>query len=333
MRTGNPALNRGVFEQPAADRYGIDNASATMTVTGTTVKTGILLSLAILTAGFTWSLTLAGGAAMPWIIGGVIGGLVLGMVTVFKPTWSPVTAPCYALAEGLFLGGISAMYSTQYHGIVVQAVMLTFGTMLTLLVAYGLGLVRATEKFKAGVFAATGGICLVYLVSFVMSFFGTSIPYIHGSGMVGIGFSLFVVVIAALLVAPNLGGSSDVVDEPAPTTSVAPSTVDVGAAAPTQTQNDQASRATIEFAGNAQGLVEGGAYMVDIQMEIEANTNSPGITVNLVSIDGVTTTTGITTDGVTFTPTLLMEMMRTTMPPPGAMRGATVTWTSRIGST
>jgi uncharacterized YccA/Bax inhibitor family protein len=169
-----------------------------MTVAGTTVKTGILLSLAILTAGFTWSLTLAGGAVMPWIIGGVIGGLVLGMVTVFKPTWSPVTAPCYALAEGLFLGGISAMYSTQYHGIVVQAVMLTFGTMLTLLVAYGLGLVRATEKFKAGVCAATGGICLVYLVSFVMSFFGTSIPYIHGSGMVGIGFSLFVVVIAAL---------------------------------------------------------------------------------------------------------------------------------------
>jgi uncharacterized YccA/Bax inhibitor family protein len=90
------------------------------------------------------------------------------------------------------------MYSTQYHGIVVQAVMLTFGTMLTLLVAYGLGLVRATEKFKAGVCAATGGICLVYLVSFVMSFFGTSIPYIHGSGIVGIGFSLFVVVIAAL---------------------------------------------------------------------------------------------------------------------------------------
>lgn len=112
-----------------------------------------------------------------------------------------------------------------------------------------------------------------------------------------------VVVIAALLVAPNLGGSSDVVDEPAPTTSVAPSTVDVGAAAPTQVQNDQASRATIEFAGNAQGLVEGGAYMVDIEMEIEANTNSPGVTVNLVSIDGVTTSTGITTDGATFTPT------------------------------
>jgi uncharacterized YccA/Bax inhibitor family protein len=201
MRTGNPALNGKVFQQfeaTANDRYDVAGAATTMTVAGTTFKTGILLLLAILTAGFTWNLSLAGQAAMPWMIGGMIGGLALALVTIFKPNWSPVTAPGYALAEGLLLGGISAMYSTLYDGIIVQAVMLTFGTMLSMLVAYGLGLVRATEKFRAGVFAATGGICLVYLVSFVMSFFGTSIPYIHGSGLIGIGFSLFVVVVAAL---------------------------------------------------------------------------------------------------------------------------------------
>lgn len=200
MRTGNPALNEKVFERFEAshDRFDVTGAASTMTVGGTTVKTGILLALALLTAAFTWNLSLAGQSVMPWIVGGMIGGLVLALVTVFKPQWSPVTAPGYALAEGLLLGGISAMYSTLYDGIVVQAVMLTFGTMLSMLVAYGVGLVRVTEKFRAGLFAATGGICLVYLVSFVMSFFGTTIPYIHGSGMIGIGFSLFVVVIAAL---------------------------------------------------------------------------------------------------------------------------------------
>ena len=114
-----------------------------------------------------------------------------------------------------------------------------------------------------------------------------------------------VIVIGALLVIPNLGGSSDVIDQPTTTSTVAPptSSVDVGAAAPIQVLNDQGSRATIDFAGNAKDLVEGGAYLVDIQMEIEPDFNSPGITVRLVSIDGETTTTGITEDGATFTPT------------------------------
>ncbi len=199
MRTGNPALNDEVFQLTDSDRFGMADASTTMTVAGTTAKTGILLLLAVLTASFTWNLSLAGGQnVMPWMLGGVIGGLILGMATVFKPTWSPITAPLYALSEGLFLGGLSGMYSTLYNGIVLQAVMLTFGVMLSLLVAYGLRLVQATAKFRAGVLAATGGICLVYLASFVMGFFGVSIPYIHGSGIIGIGFSLFVVTIAAL---------------------------------------------------------------------------------------------------------------------------------------
>jgi uncharacterized YccA/Bax inhibitor family protein len=75
---------------------------------------------------------------------------------------------------------------------------LTFGTLAALLLAYRSGLIRATENFKLGVFAATGGIALLYLVSMVMGFFGKSIPFIHSAGPIGIGFSVFVVVIAAL---------------------------------------------------------------------------------------------------------------------------------------
>jgi uncharacterized YccA/Bax inhibitor family protein len=106
--------------------------------------------------------------------------------------------PVYAAFEGLLLGGISAMYEQRYEGIVINAVALTFGTLAALLLAYRAGLVRATENFKLGIFAATGGIALVYLISMVMGFFGRSIPYIHESGLIGIGFSLFVVTIAAL---------------------------------------------------------------------------------------------------------------------------------------
>lgn len=201
MRTGNPAMNADVFdsfEVATSDRFDVAEAQNTMTVGGTTIKTGVLLSLAVLTAGFTYQQTMAGAAPMPWILGGLIVGLVFALITIFKPAWSPITAPAYALAEGLLLGGISAMYAAVYQGIVVQAVLLTFGVMLAMLAAFGTGLVQVTDKFRAGVMAATGGIVLVYLATWVMSFFGMSVPYIHGSGMIGVGFSLFVVIIAAL---------------------------------------------------------------------------------------------------------------------------------------
>ena len=135
---------------------------------------------------------------LPWIAGGAIGGLIVAIITVFKKHWSYVTAPIYALLEGLMLGGISAMMEAIYPGIVFQAIALTFGVLFSLLFAYKTRLIKVTENFKLGVAAATGGIFLIYLVSWIAGMFGTGIPYIHESGLIGIGFSLFVVVIAAL---------------------------------------------------------------------------------------------------------------------------------------
>lgn len=132
-----------------------------------------------------------------WVAVGGIGGLVVGLITIFKKEWAPVTAPVYALLEGLFLGGVSATFEARFHGIVLNAVLLTFGTLGALLVSYRAGFIRATDGFKRGVVAATGAVMLVYLVGFVMSFFGKGIPYIHQNGWIGIGFSLVVVVIAA----------------------------------------------------------------------------------------------------------------------------------------
>src|SRR5262249_19043928 len=129
---------------------------------------------------------------------GAIGGLILALVTVFKKEWAPVTAVLYALFEGLFLGGISSMLEASFPGIVIQATSLTFGTLAVMLFAYQSGLIRATEKFKLGVVAATGGIAIVYLISIVLSLFHISVPFIYGNGWFGIGFSIFVVVIAAL---------------------------------------------------------------------------------------------------------------------------------------
>lgn len=192
MRTANPALNDNVFTVEGT----YDNV---MTLQGTVIKTAFLLMLTVAGAAFAWIQVGSNPqAAVLYLIGGSLVGFVLALVTIFYKTAAPYTSPFYALAEGLALGALSSIFEANYPGIVPQAVGLTFGTLATLLMAYSSGLIRATENFKLGVVAATGAICLVYLVSIVLNLFGSGIPYIHGSGWIGIGFSLFVVVIAAL---------------------------------------------------------------------------------------------------------------------------------------
>lgn len=200
MRSGNPVLKESTFLDLGSGTV-VSRDSGAMTLNGTVSKTGILLLLCVITATFAWMQvsTPAGIAnAGVYVWGGAIGGLVLAMVTIFKKEWAPVSAPLYALVEGFFLGAISAMYEARFGGIVFQAVLLTFGTLFALLFAYRSGLIKATENFKLGVVAATGGIALVYLATIVLGFFGINIPMIHDNGIIGIGFSLFVIVIAAL---------------------------------------------------------------------------------------------------------------------------------------
>tara|TARA_B100000686_G_C16789672_1_gene977762 strand:- start:3168 stop:3779 length:612 start_codon:yes stop_codon:yes gene_type:complete len=133
------------------------------------------------------------------ILGG-IGGFIMAIVTIFKKTWAPYTVSGYALLKGLMLGGISRFYEVQYPGIVSQAVFLTFGILAALLLAYKSKLIKPTENFKLGIVAATGGIFFVYLISFIMSFFGSGMSILNpnNSSLFSIGFSLFVVVIASL---------------------------------------------------------------------------------------------------------------------------------------
>ena len=193
LRSGNPALSANTFtEIPRVVGQEV------MTIGGTVNKTAMALAILFITATYVWGQGTAGTLPMGLVWGGFIGGFIVAIVPVFKPAWAPYTTPLYAAFEGAALGGISFLFEQQYPGIVSQAIFLTFGTLGALLVAYRSGIIKATENFKLGVAAATGGIFLVYLLSFIVGFFGVEVPLIHSSGTFGILFSLFVVVIAAL---------------------------------------------------------------------------------------------------------------------------------------
>ncbi|MBI4343520.1 MAG: Bax inhibitor-1/YccA family protein [Candidatus Omnitrophica bacterium] len=193
MRTANPALGADTF-------LGVRGmaAGAAMSIQGTVNKTAVLLALLLVSSAWTWGQAFAGAPVQGFIGFGAIAGFVVALVTIFKKAWAPITAPLYAALEGLMLGGVSAMFEASFPGIAIQAVTLTFGVLAALLIAYTSRLIPVTANFRLGIAAATGGIMLVYLASFVLGFFGVSMPFLHDSGPIGIGVSLFIVVIAAL---------------------------------------------------------------------------------------------------------------------------------------
>jgi uncharacterized YccA/Bax inhibitor family protein len=196
INSSNPALAPRVFEKWAAEP-----ASTAMTVQGTVYKSLALVGL--VTASFVWiwaKVRMEGvEVAAPFMIGGFIGGLVLALVTCFAAKASPITAPLYALCKGLALGGLSALVEIKFPGIVFQAVALTLGIFLSMLLLYTSRTIRATPAFTKGIMIATLGVMAVYLISFLMRMFGgVPIPYIHDGGAIGIGFSLVVIVLAAL---------------------------------------------------------------------------------------------------------------------------------------
>ena len=183
-RSGNPAFSQG---------FGINESISgeVMTLDGTVNKTSILLALCVGGAYFGWN---SPGLIMP----AVLIGFVIALFTIFRPKNSPYTAPAYAAIEGVALGGITMIFEAQYPGIGIQAIGLTFGILASLLFCYKSGIIKPTENFRLMIFAGTMGIFILYLVSFIMSFFGNSIGFIHSNGLFGIGFSLFVVAIASL---------------------------------------------------------------------------------------------------------------------------------------
>lgn len=193
MRITNPAFN--VFSRAFGVRYG----ESTMTVQGAVNKFGILL-ITMLGAGFfSWWALLQNYTAITSLarLIGLFGGLILGFVTISKPSWASKTAPFYAVCQGLFLGGFSAIFEAAFPGITLVIMSLTFSVASIVLLAYQFNLVRASENFRLIVLCATGTLAFVYIIALVLSLFGIKMPLIFDSGILGIIFSLIVVGIAA----------------------------------------------------------------------------------------------------------------------------------------
>ena len=200
-RSGNPVLTSNAFNTTSV-------SSETMTINGTVNKTFLSLTLLMVTGYYTF---MSGQIMSGFAIFSLIAAFIVAIITIYKKEWSPITVPIYAILEGIGLGWISYSFNSLYDGIVLSAICITVSILLAMLMIYRSGLIKPTENFKLGVFAATGGIFVLYMINFVMSFFGSQmgIMSIQNASLMSIGFSLFVIVIAAL----NLVVDFDFIEE------------------------------------------------------------------------------------------------------------------------
>lgn len=194
-KTGNPALNKKTFENTVPDVTG-----NVMTLNGVTVKSLFLLAVAVGSGIGGWILAARSDVSNSsfWTLAGVLVAFVIALITIFRKHWAIVTAPLYALVEGSVLGAVSYMYDVEFQGIVLQAVMITVGIFLAMLVIYLSRIIKVTENIKLGVAAATGGIAFYYIGNLLVNFFGKELPLINSNSQLGIGFSVFVIIVAAL---------------------------------------------------------------------------------------------------------------------------------------
>lgn len=190
----NPVLNQRFLESERV----LD--SEPMTINGAINKTFILFGLLVLASGYVWSLFAQGAMDKVGMLmmSGFVASIISFIVIMFNRKSLPITAPIYALAEGLVIGGISANFELQFKGIVIQAVSMTLMALFSMLVLYRIGAIKCTDKFRSVILISTMSVAGIYIMSIIGSFFGLQIPGIFGSGLIGIGFSLVVVVIAAL---------------------------------------------------------------------------------------------------------------------------------------
>lgn len=190
----NPILSKVLSNEGAIE-------GQTMTKQGAILKSCFLFIIITLSAIYTCNLAFAGFMDKVNILmmAGGITALISGLIAIiFKPKITPLLAIIYSVGEGFLLGGISMYFENFYHGIVLSAVMLTFIVLGVMLFLYVSRLIQVNEKFRSVVTIATASVLVIYLIQLVASFFGRSIPLIFSNGGVGIGFSMLIILIAAL---------------------------------------------------------------------------------------------------------------------------------------
>jgi uncharacterized YccA/Bax inhibitor family protein len=204
VQSSNPVLTR--LGEAARQEWntGVRTGVARpMTLDDVVVRTIALLALTGVSGALSWVFLTGGPITTIIALGSVFAGLALGLVIAFARITNPLVISLYAVTQGLLLGVVSRVYEDRFNGIVLQAVIGTFGVFAIMAVLYKLRVLRATPKFTRFVIGALIGVVLLSLVNWVVAMFGGDLGLVkyNVGGKVGwlpIVFTLVAIAVGAL---------------------------------------------------------------------------------------------------------------------------------------
>lgn len=172
---GQAGYQQPTYQQPDQLQQMYNAPSATPLDTGrmtyhhVIARTAGLLAVIIGVGAVTWFTF-----PQAFFVGAIVG-LVLGLVNAFRREPSKPLIMAYAVAQGVFLGGISAFFEAIWPGIVFQAVLATVATFAVTLILYMNRVIRVTSKFRRFVLIALLGYAAFSLINLgIMLFAGNS---------------------------------------------------------------------------------------------------------------------------------------------------------------
>ncbi len=190
-RTSNPAFSHYIWS-------GYSHSNSRMSILGVFLKTLISLSLLSLSLWYVWDLVYQGVNVKWYTSGGVLAAIVFSILTSYKKRWAPITAPLYALSKGFFLGGFSALINKRFEGYPMQAVYITIITFLVILLLYQLRIIKVNRRFMNVIYTATFTIMMLYVISWILSFFDMYNGLVWGTSWFAIAFNVFAAIVASL---------------------------------------------------------------------------------------------------------------------------------------
>jgi len=168
-----------------------------MGLNGIVFKSFFCLLLTGCTTWYVWQLVYEGVNVKWYTMGGMLAAIFFSLLTSFKRTWAPFTTPIYALAKGLFLGGISAYAEQRFPGMPMKAVAITLLTFFVMLILYKARIIVVTRRFRSVVISAAITIFFIYIINWILIFFGLSLPFVWGTSWFAIGFNLIAAIVAS----------------------------------------------------------------------------------------------------------------------------------------
>ena len=190
---------RNSTSNPIFSDYFWDDGSSSerkMSVWGIFIKSIISIIVISAITVYIWTLS-EGGTEVKWFtLGGMLASIVISIIISVRTQWAPFLVPLYVIAKGFFLGGFSAYAYNHFPELPYQAIGVTIITFFVMLLLYQLRIIVVTKQLRSVIITATISIMMVYLVSWILSFFEIK-PLIWGTSYLAIGFNIIAAIVAS----------------------------------------------------------------------------------------------------------------------------------------